>query len=208
MCFFHQQSKTAQELKNRFNASFDEAANFVPREFNGFEYPKTPVITQKTPDKIELFQWGLIPSWAKDEKIRQHTLNARYETIREKPSFKHVLQNRCLIIADGFYEWQWLDLKGKRKQKYELILPEKELFAFAGLWSEWLNKSTGELIKTYTILTTQANSLMTVIHNTKKRMPIIVAKDSEQAWLEGKVFDMQNDQLKAIKIKSNLDLFD
>src|SRR5690606_30645533 len=158
---------------------------FQPSVYNAFQFPATPVITNATPDLIQLYHWGLIPFWAKDDGIKKNTLNAKMETIHEKPSFRNVVNNRCLVLADGFYEWQWLDEKGKQKQKYELTLPNHEAFAFAGLWSEWTDKTTGELRYTYTILTTEANPLMSRIHNTKKRMPVIVAPDHERDWLQG-----------------------
>ena len=165
MCFYSKQSKSAQELKNRFNAKFENESLYQPSIYNGFLFPKTPVITNKQPQEIQLFSWGLIPFWAKDINIRKNTLNARMETIHEKPSFRNVVQYRCLILADGFYEWQWLDKNGKRKQKYELGLPNDEVFGFAGLWSEWVDVSTGEIIHTYTLLTTEANEFMSTIHN-------------------------------------------
>lgn len=117
--------------------------------------------------------------------------------LHEKPSFRNVVNNRCLIVADGFYEWQWLDEKGKQKQKFQLTLPDNELLAFAGIWSEWLDKSTGELINTYSILTTEANELMSKIHNTKKRMPVIVSVDNEQNCLNGQELKIQNNRLIA-----------
>lgn len=200
MCFHSKQSKSAQELQNRFKAKFENEALFTPSIYNGFQFPKTPVITNKQPDKIQFFNWGLIPFWAKDDSIQKNTLNARIKTIHEKPAFRNVVNNRCLILADGFYEWQWLDDKGKQKQKYELTLPDNELFAFAGLYSEWTDKSTGEIISTYTILTTEANELMSKIHNTKKRMPIIISKDYEQTWLNGQELNMQNDKLIATEV--------
>ncbi|TXH23136.1 MAG: SOS response-associated peptidase [Chitinophagaceae bacterium] len=197
MCFHSKQSKTAQELKNRFNAKFENESIFQPQLYNGFQFPKTPVITNKNPHTIQLYQWGLIPFWAKDDSIKKNTLNAKIETIHEKPSFRNITHNRCLILADGFYEWQWLDEKGKQKQKFEISLPNQEVFAFAGLWSEWLDQSTGEIIYTYTILTTAANELMSQIHNTKKRMPLIVAPKHEQDWLQGQELITQNDRLIA-----------
>jgi putative SOS response-associated peptidase YedK len=139
--------------------------------------------------------WGLIPHWAKDDHIRKYTLNARIETIEEKVSFKDSVNNRCLIIADGFFEWQWLDAKGHKKQKYRLHLPNDELFELAGLWSEWTDTSSGEIIKTYSILTTDANELLGKIHNSKKRMPILVANDKE--WLQGGKLILNNDKLLA-----------
>ena len=185
MCFHSKLSKKAQALQNRFKAKFENVDILLPEIYNAFQYPKTPVITNREADKIHLFNWGLIPAWAKDDTIKKMTLNARIETIAEKPAFKGSIKNRCLILADGFYEWQWLDPKGKNKQKYLITLPDDDAFAFAGLWSEWIDKSTGELLKTYTILTTEANELMSKIHNSKKRMPIIVSKETEKKWLEG-----------------------
>ena len=185
MCFHSKLSKKAQALQNRFKAKFENVDILLPEVYNAFQYPKTPVITNREADKIQLFNWGLIPVWAKDDTIKKMTLNARIETIAEKPAFKGSIKNRCLILADGFYEWQWLDPKGKNKQKYLITLPDDDAFAFAGLWSEWIDKSTGELLKTYTILTTEANGLMSKIHNSKKRMPIIVSKETEKKWLEG-----------------------
>jgi putative SOS response-associated peptidase YedK len=120
------------------------------------------------------------------------------ETLSEKPSFKSSLNNRCLIYADGFYEWQWLDPKGKNKQKYLLTLPANEHFAFTGLWNQWTEKSTGETLKAFTIITTEANALMSEIHNSKKRMPAIVA--NAEAWLHGEPLQMLNDALCGYKI--------
>lgn len=200
MCFHSKQSKSAQELQNRFKAKFKNDTLFQPTIYNGFQFPKTPVITNKQTDIIQLFDWGLIPFWAKDDSIKKMTLNCKIETAHQKPSFRNVINNRCLVLADGFYEWQWLDEKGKQKQKYELTLPENEAFAFAGLYSEWLDKSTGELRNTYTIITTEANQLMSKIHNTKKRMPVIIATDNEQDWLHGHDLKMQNDRLIATEI--------
>ena len=88
-----------------------------------------------------------------------------------------------MVIDNGFYEWQWLDSKGKNKIKYEIGIGNDDLFAFAGLYSQWINNSTGEIKDTYTIVTTQVNELMAEIHNTKKRMPIILKPQDENKWL-------------------------
>lgn len=197
MCFHSKQSKTAEELSKHFNADFNHDSRYEPGIYNGFNFPETPVITGCTPEKIETFKWGLIPYWAKDEHIKKSTLNARIETVREKSAFKDAIHQRCLVLADGFFEWQWLDDKGKKKQKYLLSLPEDQPFGFAGLWSKWVNKRTGEAIHTYTILTTQANELMSKIHNTKKRMPVIVSPKHEHAWLNEQRLNIQNDRLIA-----------
>jgi len=200
MCFHSKQSKSAQELENRFNAKFVNKKDYLPGIYNGFQHPKTPVITNTESDTIQLYCWGLIPHWAKDDSIKKNTLNARIETIKEKPAFRNSVNNKCLILSDGFYEWQWLDEKGKQKQKYILTLPDNALFAFAGLWSEWLDKSSGEIVKTYTLLTTEANELMSKIHNSKKRMPVIVSADHETDWLTGRELIMQNDKLMATEV--------
>jgi len=184
MCFHSKQTKSAQEVENRFNAKIEKKELFQSQEnINGFIFPKNPIITDEKPNIIQLYNWGLIPSWAKDEDIKKLTLNARIETIEEKPSFRNSINKRCLVIANGFYEWQWLDSKGKNKIKYEIGIGNDDLFAFAGLYSQWVNTITGEIKDTYTIVTTQANELMAEIHNTKKRMPIILKPEDENKWL-------------------------
>lgn len=183
MCYHTQQTKDAQTLEKRFKAKLRTDKPFQSEHFNGFTFPQTPIIANNKQDEIQLFTWGLIPDWAKDKSIQQYTLNAKIETLLEKPSFKNIIQNRCLIIADGFIEWQWLDTKGKKKQPYQITLPNKDSFAFAGLWSEWIEPNTGELLNTYSILTTEATGLMAEIHNSKKRMPIILTPEQESAWL-------------------------
>lgn len=185
MCFYTTQTKEALEVENRFKAKFSNLKHFSKSEvYNGFTFPQTPVIANTNPEIIDFFSWGLIPFWAKDIEIRKNTLNAKIETLSEKPSFKHCLTNRCLVIVDGFFEWQWLDPKGKIKQKHKIILPDFSLFALGGLWSEWVNKETGELIKSYTIVTTPANEFMSKIHNSKKRMPLILTPQNENRWLD------------------------
>lgn len=195
MCFYFQQSKDATTLKSRFKAKYSEDKVSPMGSYNGFTYPKTPIISNEKPDEIELYNWGLIPHWSKDENIRKYTLNARSETIKEKPSFRTSVNNRCLVLADTFFEWQWLDPKGKQKQKYEIFLPEKDSFAFAGLWSKWTNKETGEIRHTFTIQTCAANPMMAEIHNSKKRMPLIIANEFE--WLNGEDPILRNDNLIA-----------
>jgi len=118
-------------------------------------------------------KWGLVPTWAKDEKLK--LINTRSETAHEKPSFKNSFKNqRCLIPADGFLEWQ-----GKEKQPHYIQLREQVLFAFAGLWSTWRNDK-GENLNTYTILTTEANEKLTPIH---ARMPVILRSEQYDTWL-------------------------
>lgn len=190
MCFFTQQSKDAVDIENRFEAKYENYENHLKSNYiNGFSFPKTPIISNTNTKIIQSYQWGLIPNWAKDNSIKKFTLNAKIETLSEKPSFKNSINNRCLIIADGFYEWQWLDAKGKKKQKFLISLPNYQLFAFGGIWSNWTNKNTGEIIYSYSIVTTEANEMMSKIHNSKKRMPVILSKENEQQWLINKNID-------------------
>ena len=204
MCFYYQLSAKAQDLENRYKRIFSKETSFKEKTWvNGFEFPKMPIIIKETKE-IQFFKWGLIPYWAKDDSIKKYTLNARIETLSEKPSFKSSLQHRCLVPATGFYEWKWLDIKGKQKQKYLIKVAENELFTFAGLFSEWIDQSTGEIHNTYTIVTTAGNDLMTEIHNTKKRMPVILNPDDEKAWLDGENYNRfafpYETELKAILI--------
>lgn len=187
MCFHSKQSKDAQKVEKRFKVKIESPDTFSPSEhYNAFSFPKTPVILDKSPELIKQLSWGLIPSWSKDENIRQYTLNARIESLHEKPSFKNSINKRCLVIADGFFEWKWLDAKGKNKQKYLITRPDNELFSFGGIWSEWVNQETGEIMNSYSIVTTPANELMSEIHNSKKRMPIILTESNENEWLSGR----------------------
>lgn len=186
MCFHSKQSTDAQQLKKRFKAAFPKEAQHQPsEELNGFKHPYTPVITNAAPDEIQLLQWGLLPHWAKTRTHQGNTLNAKIETLSEKPSFREVIHQRCLVIADGFYEWKWLDGKGTKKEKYLITTADNPIFTMAGLWSTWSDPLTGELRQTYTILTTEANTLMAEIHNSRKRMPVILSREGEQAWLNG-----------------------
>ena len=125
-----------------------------------------------------MLRWVLIPSWAKDPKIGNQCINAKGETVAEKPSFRAAFKKRrCLVIADGFYEWQ---LQGKQKQPMWIGLKSKRPFAFAGLWEHW-TPAEGEPIESCTIITTEPNKLMQNIHN---RMPVILTPHDYDLWLD------------------------
>ena len=142
-----------------------------------------PVILKHCSNHLALFRWGLIPYWAKDPSIGHKMINARAETIDEKPSFKTCLQRkRCLIVADGFYEWK---KEGSTKRPHRITLKDQGLFGFAALWDTW-KSPTGELINTCTIITTTPNELMEPIHN---RMPVILPRDVESVWLDQNITD-------------------
>jgi len=131
-------------------------------------------------NRIELFRWGLIPSWAKDPKIGARMINARSETLAEKPSFRAAYrQRRCLVLADGFYEWR-KEPGRKTKTPFYLQLKSGEPFAFAGLWEVW-QAPDGLAVPSCTIITTRPNALVAPIHN---RMPVILRPEAYQQWLD------------------------
>src|SRR5690606_6603281 len=115
MCFFYGVNKSNKQIEKTFKAKFDQDGFEAVQEVNGFTHPFMPIIVDKRPDIITGANWGLLPTWAKDTSFQKNTLNARIETLDEKPSFRNSIENRCLIPATNFYEWQWLDEKGKQK---------------------------------------------------------------------------------------------
>ena len=186
MCFFMAQNQPISKVENKFNAKVDKPDNFLQSDYIvGFEYLNVPIILDSKPEIINTnYHWGLVPSWSKDIDFRKNTLNARIETIDEKPSFKNITQNRCLVIASSFFEWRWLDDKGKSKEKYQIYSSESETFAFAGLYETWVNPMTGIAYNSFSIVTTQANEQMNYIHNHKGRMPVMLKKGDEKEWLK------------------------
>lgn len=185
MCFFYGVNKSNKQIEKAFNAKFDQAGFEHSTEVNGFSHPYMPIILNTSPQIITGANWGLLPEWAKNTSFQNSTLNARIETIDEKPSFKKYTNNRCLIIATQFYEWQWMDEKGKVKQKYCIEVEDSDIFCFAGLYSVWKDPESNYSKLTYTILTTEANELMAKIHNTKKRMPVVLHSEHHNLWLQG-----------------------
>lgn len=128
-------------------------------------------------------RWGLIPAWAKEESIGSKMINARAETLAEKPSFKRLLQSRrCLVVADGFYEWR--QENGHKTPMY-ITLKDDSPFAFAGLWDLWKSPD-GQQIRSCTIITTDPNELVAPIHN---RMPVILSKSACEEWLDTAIRD-------------------
>jgi putative SOS response-associated peptidase YedK len=125
-------------------------------------------------------RWGLIPSWSKDEKIAQHSFNARGETVADKPSFRAAFKRRrCIVPVSAFFEWRAIPGE-KKKQKLRFTSPEQYPLALAGLWEHWRRLDTGETVESYTIITTTANDFMAPIHD---RMPVILGKSDWEAWL-------------------------
>jgi putative SOS response-associated peptidase YedK len=173
-------------IEKSFEAKFVEPDRYQPKEeINGFAHLPYPVITDEDATHIVMAQWGLVPFWAKDDSIKRATLNAKIETLDKKPSYRNSTDKRCLVLADGFYEWQWLDPKGKGKQKYLIGPEEQDVFALAGIYSYWKNPETGNEVQSFSIVTTEANELMAEIHNSKKRMPVILRTKDRKEWLSG-----------------------
>ena len=156
--------------------SYDPGYNIAPTE---------SVLTVRKVEGREaaFMRWGLVPFWAKDLKIGARMINARAETVAEKPAFRNALKKRrCLILADGYYEWQKTPV-GKRP--YRIIMESGEPFAMAGLWETWKDPQ-GNVVPSCTIITTTANNFLEPIHN---RMPVILPRESEEMWLDSGVED-------------------
>lgn len=164
-------------INERFAIEGASDIPYVPR-FNGAPGQDLAVITNSGPRRLSFFRWGLVPGWAKEDKIGYKMINARAETLLEKPSFSRPMKSRrCLVPADGFYEWR----KGPYKQKtpFRITLKDKGIFAMAGLWESW-KQADGTPLYTFTIITTTANAFMEGLHH---RMPVILDRADEDTWL-------------------------
>ena len=181
MCGRYTQTKSGEAIAKTFNLS--STPNPQPR-YNIAPTQPVGAIAQREDDReYRIFQWGLVPSWSKDPNIGSRMINARSETVAEKPSFRAAFKRRrCLVLADGFYEWQ--RTSGK-KQPYYVQVEDQEIFGFAGLWETW-EGGDGSYLESCTILTTEPNGLMETIHN---RMPVILHPDDFDLWLDPSLQD-------------------
>jgi len=191
MCYHKQQTASLEFLGERYSASY---SSLVAKQFEirhhetGFSFRRGPVITTEAAGEFQLYRWGFVPFWVKSEfaanDLRKRTLNCISEEMYEKPSFRDAVKSgrRCLIPCTGFFEWRHAE-GGKETYPYFIHLKDQEVFSLAGLYSSWKDKVNGKELFTYTVLTTAANRIMGQIHNTKKRMPVIIAQDNEQDWL-------------------------
>lgn len=185
MCYHTKITKNKEEMERHFHARASGMDRFVPGSvFKAFDFPMTPVITKEDPGIIQLYQWGLLPHWADSSWNRNYTLNARVETLEKKSAFRSAADNRCLVIVDGFYEWQH---QGKDRVRYEVGFGDS-LFALAGLYDHCEDK------KTYVIVTTEAKGIMWEIHNSKRRMPMAMRNSNLMAaWLKGEMVEPEYD---------------
>lgn len=177
MCGRFTLSQPAAAIASAFQ--LEEIPNLEPR-YNIAPTQLVPTILQTEQGKrqLQMLRWGLIPAWAKDASMGTRLINARAETVNEKPSFRSAFrQRRCLVVADGFYEWQH---QAGKKQPFYFRLQNEQPFAFAGLWERWKSPDE-EIIESCTILTTEANELLRPIH---ERMPVILNPDDYNLWLD------------------------
>jgi len=177
MCGRFSATFSFREIKLRWNIQGD-LPGFVSR-YNITPSQSVPVIVRgEHGNEAKFMKWGLVPSWVPDPSIGQRMINARAETLMDKPSFKRaVAERRCLIPADGFYEWR---REGHCKVPMRIRLKNRQSFAFPGLWDRWVDRDTGIGLHTFTIITTRANALLRQIHH---RMPVIYDQEMGQQWL-------------------------
>lgn len=182
MCYHYSLKADPAVLSQRYGQKMVKP--FSPVSWvSGFTFPLMPVVAE---GEIWLMRWGLIPSWirssAEADEIRTKTLNARSETLPSKPAFSEsFLRRRCLIPATGFFEWQH---RGSQKVPFFISVKSEPVFSFAGIFDSYYPEGAKQPVHTFSLLTTQANTLMEQIHNTKKRMPVILTRDAESVWLD------------------------
>lgn len=181
MCGRYYRRSDKQRIADAFRIGIPPTFDILP-SYNIAPQTFQPIVrldAETQQRELALLRWGLIPFWAKDAKIGYSTINAKAETLATAPAFREALKRRrCLVPADGFYEWQPLDTK--TKQPWAITLKDGSPFAFAGLWDTWKDKTTGQPLETYTIITTEPNELTARLHN---RMPVILAPRDYERWL-------------------------
>lgn len=187
MCGRFTQTAPWEKVGKEFGIKASESNLLKPR-YNIAPMQLVGVVRDAASEReIQALKWGLVPSWAKDAEIGNRMINARAETLTEKPSFREAFRKRrCLIPTSGFYEWQ--KTGSGAKQPFYFYLKEKEVFGFAGLWEEWLDKESGELLETFAIITTEANDVLRPIHD---RMPVIIQAENYEEWLDLKNKDAE-----------------
>ena len=179
MCGRYTLAPTPATLTDTF-PGFELPDQLTPR-YNITPTQNVAVVANNNPGKIDLFRWGLIPSWAKDPTIGNRMINARSETLSQKPSFRTAYRRwRCLILADGYYEWR-KEPGGGAKTPFYIRMASEKPFAFAGLWEQWQPSRDADAVLSCTILTCPPNEMLEQIHH---RMPVILDYDAYDLWLE------------------------
>lgn len=194
MCGRFTNAAKKEQIRKEFQTLVNSSTPDNPR-FNIAPSQMIDVVIEPEAERIiSQLKWGLVPSWSKDASTSKGLINARAETLTEKPSFREAFKSRrCIIPASGFYEWQRQSAGGK--QPFYFYLNDKEVFGFAGLWEEWLDKQTGEIVETCTIITTEANSVLKPVHD---RMPVILKPESYDEWLDVK--DKNTEKLQKVLV--------
>ena len=183
MCFTVNVNLIREELESIYGRDFIDHEKYRPSYYyHAFSLPFLPVVAS---NRVQLMQWGLIPLWVRDmtqaEEIRKKTFNARSESISEKPSFaESFVSRRCIVPVNGFFEWQH---RGKNRIPWYIMSSESDHLDMGGIWNEWSDPMTGNIYPTFSIVTTEANELMADIHNTARRMPLILDRNSIETWL-------------------------
>lgn len=202
MCFTVNVNIIKEELEKRYGGTFIDHENHRPSYYyHAFSYPELPVVTKLADGKrdIKLQKWGLIPSWVKSdseaEEIKKLTHNARAETLGDKVSFSESYsRRRGLLPVNGFYEWKH---EAGSKIPYYIFHPENHIMSLAVIYDRWYSPLNNYTLSSFSIVTTSANRLMADIHNTKRRMPVIIDPESEEDWLYIGTSQEKLDQLTA-----------
>ena len=200
MCYSNSSTSKNIDLAKRYKKTIESIPEQVPIYFaSAFTFPKWRIVTNE--NDVQLMRWGLVPGWFNghsDLEMAKTTFNARIETLSEKASFKLLIKrSRCIVPSTGFFEW-----KHENKQKIpHFIYPTNDsVFSMAGLYDSWMNPNSNEVLNSFTIITSKANDFMAEIHNSKKRMPLILNAKDEENWLNGE------DEIKDFQLNSNPDL--
>ncbi|RDC64630.1 SOS response-associated peptidase [Adhaeribacter pallidiroseus] len=193
MCGRYSETEDLEAIEERFDVRIEEP--YQP-SYDARPGDVLPVITNTDPKHLTFMKWSILPHWAPTRDFKYDTFNAKSEELTWKPSFRSLITTkRCLVPASGFYEWKDVtpvekDMFGqvitkpktkKQKEIYFINLKDENLLAFAGLWDEWVDTSSGEVVRSFTIITTRANELVKPIH--PERMPVILDRDIEKLWL-------------------------
>ena len=183
MCGRFTIAEDVELLQERFEFE-NTQIDFKPR-YNLAPGQEAPVVVMEDTRCLEMMRWGLVPFWAKEISTGYKMINARAETLAQKPSFSRSFkEKRCLVLADGFFEWKKVE-GSNSKIPMRLVLKDREPFAFAGLWDEW-QPPDGDELRSFTIITTEANDIIRPIH---ERMPVILRKEDEVKWLDPDIKD-------------------
>lgn len=197
MCFTVSIFSNTHIIESTVGALFEDAEEYKPFfHVSGFAHPDLPIVVGSDSKHLVMASWGLIPTWVRTAEeasaMAKNTLNARSETIFEKPSFRSAIrQRRALLPVDGFVEWRQ---EGSKKQPFLVKQSKPGPLTLGAIWEDWLDKQSGEIHRSFSIVTTQANTLMSYVHNNKQRMPVVIEAHAQEQWL----FDDDTDGLRSL----------